>query len=65
MINNDEIPKKVYLCPNHVISAGRQMTNSMLNFEYLLLLSFNFDQGQVLKFEAPSGYYKGALTQKR
>ena len=35
MINNDEIPKKVYLCPNHVISAGRQMTNSMLNFEYL------------------------------
>ena len=40
MINNDEIPKKVYLCQNHVISVGRQMTNSMLNFEYLLFLSF-------------------------
>ena len=50
---------------DHVISAGRQMMNSVLNFEYLLLLSFNFDQGQVLKFGAPSGYHKGALTQQR
>ena len=26
--------------PDNVISKGRQMTNSMLNFEYLLLLCF-------------------------
>ena len=26
--------------PDHVISTGRQMTNLVLNFEYLLLLCF-------------------------
>ena len=26
--------------PDHVISTGRQMTNLVLNFEYLLLLNF-------------------------
>ena len=26
--------------PDHVISIGRQMTNLVLNFEYLLLLCF-------------------------
>ena len=50
------------LCPDHVILTGRQMATLLLNFEYLLLLFFN--QGQVLKFGAPSKYYKGALTQK-
>ena len=28
------------LGPDHVISTGRQMTNLVLNFEYLLLLCF-------------------------
>ena len=50
------------LCPDHVILTGRQMATLLLNFEYLLLLFFN--QGQVLKFGAPSKYYKVALTQK-
>ena len=35
-----KFPKNCYLCPDHVISAGRQMKNLVLNFEYLLLLSF-------------------------
>ena len=30
---------KKQLCPDHVISTGRQMTNLVSNFEYLLLLS--------------------------
>ena len=30
----------VYLGPDHVISTGCQMTNLVLNFEYLLLLCF-------------------------
>ena len=28
------------LCADHVISTGRQVTNLVSNFEYLLLLSF-------------------------
>ena len=48
----------------HVISIGCQMTNLVSNFEYLLLLCF-FNGGQVLKFGAPSKYYKGVLTKKR
>ena len=28
------------ICPDHVISTGRQMMNLLLNFEYLLLLCF-------------------------
>ena len=63
MINNDEIPPKKYLCPDHVILAGRQIMNSVLTFEYLLLLSF---LTMALQLGAPSRYYyMGALTQKR
>ena len=53
-----------HLCPDHVISTGRQMKNLVLNFEYLLLLCF-FKHSWVLQFGAPSRYYKCALTQKR
>ena len=28
------------ICPDHVISTGRQMTSLVSNFEYLLLLCF-------------------------
>jgi hypothetical protein len=54
----------IYFYPDHVTSIGCQMTNSVLNFESLLLLCF-FNRSRVLKFGAPSRYYKVALTQKR
>ena len=37
------------------------MKNLVSNFEYLLLLFF-LTASQVLKFGAPSRYYKGAVT---
>ena len=30
----------LHLCPDHVILTGRQMTNLVSSFEYLLLLCF-------------------------
>jgi hypothetical protein len=50
--------------PDHVILLGRQMTNLVFNFEYLLLLCFS-TEAKFLKFGTPSRYHKGALTQKR
>ena len=46
IINSFDFLGFLSLCPDHVISTGRQMMILVSNFEYLLLLHF-FNCGQV------------------
>jgi hypothetical protein len=55
----------VHLFSDHVISTGLQMMNLVSNLEYVFVVIMFFNCSQVLKFGAPSRYYKSALTQKR